>query len=244
MRDKFYLEGMVISSMPIGENDKRIELLTPDRGKISAFCKGARKGKNTLSALTSPFIFATFRAFLGKNSYTIISGEIIKHFDYLEKDYDKLIFASYFLEMASFFSRENIDETERLNLIYMALLYLSKKGYNKSLIRRIYELRTMVINGEYPNIFSCLVCGKKDRLYFYSEEKRGVICDNCKSMVGDIIEMDKNLLKLLSFIIKSPIHKLFNIKVSDTLFERFDKFMARYLYKNMEHKFKSEEFLN
>ena len=64
----------------------------------------------------------------------------------------------------NYYGREGIEAGETLKLLYMSMKALSKNMLKKELIRCIFELRILVINGEYPNVFTCGNCGEKENL--------------------------------------------------------------------------------
>ncbi len=150
MSEQLQLTGMVIYSAPVGEYDKRVVLLTKERGKITAFARGARRPKSTLRAETGTFASGTFGLFEGRDAYTLVSANIFEYFEPLIMDLDASFYGSYFLEFAGYYARENLEASDTLNLLFVSLKALVKGKIPKRLIRCLFEIRLMVISGEYP----------------------------------------------------------------------------------------------
>lgn len=145
MAETVTFTGMVLIASPMKEYDKRIEVLTKERGRISAFARGARKPNSALSACTVPFTFGKFTFYEGRNAYNLVSGEIGTYFEEITTDYDALCYASYFAEMIQYFSREGIEAAEELILMYVTMRALKHRIISFSLIRVIFEMRLMMI---------------------------------------------------------------------------------------------------
>ena len=102
MQDFINVTGMILKQSAVGEYDRRVCLLTKEKGKISAFAKGARKPGNRLAAATNPFSFGVFRLYEGRNSYTISEANIQNYFEELMTDYEGAYYGMYFAEVTDY----------------------------------------------------------------------------------------------------------------------------------------------
>lgn len=150
MSQEIQVNGIVLSSTAYSEYDRRITLLTKELGKITAFVRGVRRANSQLHGVTEPFAFGTFYLFGGRSAYSLARAEISDYFRNAREDLEKSCYGSYFMELAAYYGRENLDASAMLNLLYVTMKALEKPTLPDDLVRYVYEIRLMVINGEYP----------------------------------------------------------------------------------------------
>lgn len=167
MQDFTIVTGMIMGVVPIGEYDRRLVLLTKERGKITAFARGARKPNSRFVASTNLFCFGTFKLYAGRESYTLSEAEISNYFEELRMDFEGAYYGMYFLEIADYYTRENNDEREMLKLLYQSLRALLHPTLKNQLVRAVFEIKSVVINGEFPGV---PVENQKGRKYLDSTE--------------------------------------------------------------------------
>ena len=149
MEQYFQDDAIVLKAEPIGEYDRRMVLLTKDHGKISAFAKGARRQTNKLMGSTDLFCFGLFKFYAGQNSYSLVDANIKNYFGELRSDMNGALYGMYFLEVMEYMTRENNDEEPLLKLLYQSLRALVSKDFDNRLVRAVFELKTMVLMGEF-----------------------------------------------------------------------------------------------
>jgi DNA repair protein RecO (recombination protein O) len=247
--------GMVLSAMPIGDYDKRLVILTKETGKISAFAKGARRPNSAFLACCQPFAFGEFSLYAGKSSYNIVSAEISNYFGELREDFEGLCYGFYFCEFADYLTKENNDEKNILKLLYQTLRILSKKTIDLQLVRAIYELKIMTLNGEAPQVFGCVKCRKNTAdpqclkeqppsgRYFFKAQSGGILCDSCAGSDKNAISINTSTLYTMQYIVSKEIEKLYTFKVTDEVLGELKDCISAYLDCYIDHEFKSLEML-
>ena len=150
MSSNYEVTGMVLSSVPAGEYDRRVEILTRERGRISGFAQGARRPGSPVMAAAQPFVFGTFVISEGRTANKIREARVDNFFAGLRKDVSGSLYGTYFMEVLQYVTRENNDETALLMLAYQTLRALESDAFDNRLVRAVFEIKTIMIEGEYP----------------------------------------------------------------------------------------------
>lgn len=152
MQDTIEVTGIVLKQSPVKEYDRVVTLLTRERGKITVFANGARRPGNRFGAATNPFAYGVFRLHESRQYYSLVGVDIANYFEELRTDIVGACYGAYFAEFCDYYAQENNDETAVLKLLYVSLRALCSDKFTDELVRRVFECKIMVVNGEFPGI--------------------------------------------------------------------------------------------
>lgn len=213
MSEPLNVTGMVLSAAPSGEYDRRTVLLTRERGKITAFARGARRTNSPLLAAANPFAFGTFTVYEGRNAYTLVRADVSNYFTEVKEDFEAACYGCYFMEVAEYYTRENLDGSQVLNLLYVTLRALTRKMPDHELIRCIFEMKAMALNGEYP--------------YDMVQEP----------------SLSESARYALAFVLQAPLQKLYTFTLTPEVFSEFRRVQDRLNALQIDRNFKSLKIL-
>ena len=128
----YQVTGIIIKSEPIGDYDRRLVLLTKEKGKISAFAKGALRPTNRFMGCVDPFTFGIFSLYAGSSSYSLTKVEVKNYFEGFRKDLNATFYGTYFLEIADYFGHENTDSV------------------SNDFVKTVYEMKAVMLEGLFP----------------------------------------------------------------------------------------------
>ena len=98
MSEQTKVTGIILSVYPVGENDRRLTILTKERGKLQVFARGSRRPKHPLFGVTQPLIYCEFMVTDTRNYTYLNSAECKDYFHFLKDNLEILQFAGFGLQ--------------------------------------------------------------------------------------------------------------------------------------------------
>lgn len=243
MGQEIKVTGLVLNAGNIGEFDKRVTLLTKERGRITAFARGAKKATSPYAAACQPFTFGEFSLYEGRSSFNLMWADVGHYFEGIKEDLWLISYGSYFCEFVSYLTRENNDEMNILKLLYQSLRALEKKTIGPELIRRVFEIKIMALYGQGMEVFCCTQCGSTENLEYFDSSAGGMVCSNCQKAGGRAVHISGSTVYTIQFILSSALEKLYTFKVSKEVQKELEMVCDSFLNQYVSHHFKSLDFL-
>lgn len=239
MQDSIEMTGMVLSSMPIGEYDKRLVILTQEEGAITAFARGARRPKSTLRAAANSFVTGRFSLVPGRSAYSLVGANVQHYFTELAEEMPGVYYGFYFLEFASYYGHEGIDATEMLNLLYFSLRALQNEALDDRVIRCAYEIRLMVLNGEYapPEVPPEGASPTPERAT-PAPEGAGVWTESPPTN-----KMSASAAYAAQYASTAPFQKLFSFNLEETALRELERHVKKHIARVVDRRMRSLEIL-
>ncbi len=254
----FSTGGLVIRSVDVGENDKILSLLTPDRGKLSVSAKGAKSIRGKNSGGTSLFTYGNYVLYKKGDFYYLREASVANSFFGLTQDILKLSLASYLCDVACDITGEDMPSEDILRLTLNSLHSLAATDKSPTIIKGSFELRAAAFSGFSPDLSGCPVCGEKDPSEPVFDIMNGhIYCRPCLKKSPGIRLPDKHnpeerkifknltpsTLAALRFTLSAPPARALSFDITDDSELRiFERVSEDYLLHHLERGFSTLDF--
>lgn len=174
--------GIVLRTYKLGEADRIIVMLTPDRGQVRAVAKGVRRTTSKLGATLEPFMYVDAQIVQGRTLDIVTQAELKRPYgQYIATDYTLFTTANVMAETAERLTQAD-DESSAVQyrLFHGALATLARGGHNPTRVLDSYLLRALAAEGWAPNFEECAKCGKPGPHASVNVVGGGSVCVDCR----------------------------------------------------------------
>ena len=239
--ERFTTDGVVLKATVTGESDRIVHILTPDRGVIRAFAKGARGTKSRLHGATAQFSYGEF-VFTEKNEvFHVAEAAQREAFFALRLDLKKLALAQYFCEMLlREAAHDSVPEHMRLFLNALYLLCTDKKPLFA--VKSVFELRLACISGYAPALIACDTCGAYETPRMYFDTQTGLLyCETCGQRTA-AAQVPASVVAAMRHIVFSQPERLFSFELGKEALKLLSDVTEKYVQSSFQYRFRLLEF--
>jgi DNA repair protein RecO (recombination protein O) len=229
----------------VGEADRLLTLYTPDRGKLRAVAKGARKPTSRKSGHVELFNHASLLIAVGRDLDIITQADTLDAFLALRSDLDRLSYAYYFAELVDRFTEPGEEQYTVFDLILRGFHWLETTDQLARTARH-FELRLLDALGYRPQLYQCVNCGEElvPEENHFTAEGGGMLNSRCRDSYPDACAVSVNALKVLRFLSTRDYAQVEKLRLTPQVEGEVEYLMHFYLTHWLERNLKSIDFLN
>lgn len=232
------VRGLVVRATEYKDRDLLLTLLTSEQGRITVKVRNVRRRNSPLAVACQLLALSEFTLFEYKDHYVVNDAHIVELFSGLRQDVRKLALATYFSQVASLISQEDIPSPELQPLVLNCLFALSSLSIHSEKIKAVFELRCACLAGFTPDLFGCHACGCEVPDYF--DVSSGQLeCFACRSGSDSGIRMPlpPGVLNAMRYICFCDQKKIFSFVLGDDGVKQLSQITETFLSTQLERGF-------
>lgn len=244
-RERVYrTEAIVLRRRDFGEADRLLTLYTPERGKLSALAKGARKPTSRKAGHVELYIRAQLLLAQGRDLDIVTQAETVDAYRPLREDLLRTTYASYCVELLDKFTVDALENRPLYDLLAAALGWLCA-ARDLQLTTRYYELQLLGLVGYQPELFRCAARGEAIQAedQFFSAPDGGVLCPACGPGRPGGAPISQAALKLMRYFQSNAYDRIAVLNVRPLVHAELERVLYRYITYLLERQLKSVQFL-
>ncbi len=170
------------------------------------------------------FVFGEFSISKSGRLSNITSIDVKNAFYHLREDLDKLTIASYFLELTTIVTMENVINNTLFDLLFTFLDAIEKSESldKQHLLKVAFELKLLQVIGLKPELERCVNCGNETEDPKFSVEEGGVICESCYHLYPDNYRIGHVIPRLMHFLLGYSVEQVLETEIDNVLIKKID----------------------
>lgn len=249
-----HFDGLIMRQTTYGDNDLIVNVLTPDRGKVSVRCRGVRSLRSPYRNIIHPLFYNSFVVYEKNGMFTLKEAGCLESFYDIGMDITSLSLAQYVLEAANELSVAEQEHADLLRLCLNTLYALTKTEKPRNVIKAAFELRAMCISGMMPDLSACCECQTEQDQLFLDTVEGNLICSVCldaeyerlgisPEMSGRrLVSLTPDVLRAMRYIVCAPPNRLFSFSADDETVRLLGNCCEMYFLNQVEHGFSTLTF--
>lgn len=242
-RERTYIaEALILRRSDFQEADRRLTLLTPDRGRLSVVAKGVRRPNSRMAGHLELFTLAKVFVVRRRSLDLVVQAETVQTFPEMRTDLQRLPYAYQAAEAALILVEEEVESPAEFVLLVKALGALALTSA-LPLVLVAFKLQLLATLGYQAQLHECARCGNQlsadgNRA---RPEAGGVVCAPCGSGAG--LPISVRAIKCLRWLAREPLHTVDRLQVDPATVAQLEQTIDVFVRYVAEQDLKTTPFL-
>jgi DNA repair protein RecO (recombination protein O) len=210
--------AIVLRCLDYGESDRIITFYTQELGKLKGIAKGAKRSKKRFANALEPFsCLQLLFSRRGRDTLAFIEGcDVEDHFPAIRSDLEKILIASYMVELTDIFTLEGKKNDDLFQLLQDFLGFLNSGSVAEGLLQ-FFEIRFLKVAGYDPVLDRCLACKTPvghESHYMFIPREGGIRCGSCCTTEHETLSLSLGTIRTLMLGKELELAKLSRLLLS------------------------------